>query len=60
MEPTRGSARRMPSGDMTYEVKRGERLFFRLQQVFAFVSRKRRSQEDTTVAHADSRGLAPT
>jgi hypothetical protein len=46
MEPTRGSARRMPSGDMTSDVKRGERLFFRLQHVFAFVSRKSRSQLD--------------
>jgi hypothetical protein len=59
MEPTGGNARRMLMGNMTSEVKRGERLFFRQLQVFAMVSRKRWSQEDTTVAHADSRGLAP-
>ena len=60
MEPTGRSARLMPSVDMTSDVKGGEQLFLHLPPVFSFVYRKSRSQSDTTVDHADIRGLATT
>ena len=34
--------------------------FLRLPQIFPFIYRKSRIQEDTTVDHADIRGLVPT
>jgi hypothetical protein len=49
-----------PSVDMTFDVKGWEPLFYIRSIVFPFVSRKSRSQENTTVAHAAIRRLALT
>ena len=49
-----------PSVDMTSDVKGWEQLFLCLPHVFPFIYRKSRSQEDTTVDHADIRGLVTT
>jgi len=46
--------------DMTSEVKAWEPLFLRLHHVFSLLSRKSRSQEETTVDHAAIRGLGLT
>jgi hypothetical protein len=45
---------------MTSDVKSRKQLFLCLPHVLSLVYRKSRSQEDTTVDHADVRGLAPT
>ena len=46
--------------DMTSDVKGWEQLFYVRIMFFPLLSRKSRSQEDTTVDHADIRGLVPT
>src|SRR5580765_4231994 len=45
---------------MTSDVKSREQLFYVRSMFFPLLYRKSRSQEDTTVDHAASRGLAPT
>jgi hypothetical protein len=45
---------------MTSDVKGWEQLFYVRSIFFPLLYRKSRSQEDTTVDHAASRGLAPT
>ena len=45
---------------MTSDVKGWGELFFPLPPVFSLLYRQSRSQEDPTVAHAESRGWAPT
>ena len=45
---------------MTSDVKSREQLFYVRIMFFPLLYRKSRSQEDTTVDHADIRGLAPT
>jgi hypothetical protein len=49
-----------PSVDMTSDVKGWEQLFYVRIMFFPFLYRKSRSQEDTTVDHADIRGLVTT
>ena len=46
--------------DMTSDGKSREQLFLRLPHIFPCIYRKSRSQEDTTVDHADIRGLGTT
>jgi hypothetical protein len=45
---------------MTSDVKSREQLFYVRIMFFPLLYRKSRSQEDTTVDHADIRGLATT
>jgi hypothetical protein len=53
-------ARLTPSVDMTSDVKGWEQLFSLCLLFFSFGYRQSWSQSDTTVEHADIRGLAPT